>query len=185
MFGGPKLTRCPLWIQGGAETAYPRLWMLISGKRGNTLVIPDLHLPYQHPNAFDFLQSLHDYYCFQRVLCVGDIFDHHRPSYHESELDALNAEDEFERAMEDAQRLQEMFPTMHITLGNHDDLPVRQAKTVGIPLQMLSDINRIYGLSKGWVWLDQYWFDSWGSYPIVVPMVLNRRGAWDKAICEI
>jgi hypothetical protein len=158
--------------------------MLIS-TRGNTLVIPDLHLPYQHPDAFSFLESLNTYYNFQRVLCVGDIFDHHRPSYHESEADALNAEDEYERATEDAQSLQEMFPAMHITLGNHDDLPVRQAKTVGIPLQMLSDVNKVYGLSKGWIWLDQHWFDSWGSYPIVVPMVLNKRGRWDKTILEI
>jgi len=158
---------------------------MLVGPRGNTLVMPDLHLPYQHQDAFDFLWALHKHYKFQRVLNVGDIFDHHRPSFHESETDAMNSEDEFEKALADSKELQGMFPEMTITIGNHDAIPVRQAKAVGLPLGMLSDFNKVYGLKSTWKWVDQHWFDSWGSYPIVVPMVLKANGRWDGNILRV
>ena len=158
---------------------------MLLGPSGNTLVIPDLHLPYQHQDAFDFLWALHKHYKFKRVINVGDIFDHHRPSFHESETDAMNSEDEFEKALSDSGELQSMFPEMTITIGNHDAIPVRQAKAVGLPLAMLSDFNKVYGLKSTWKWVDQYWFDSWGSYPIVVPMVLKKTGRWDGNILRL
>jgi len=158
---------------------------MLLAPRGNTLIIPDLHLPYQHRDAFDFLYKLHMRYKFKRILNVGDIFDHHRPSFHESETDALNSEDEFAAAMRDAEELQSLFPDMIITIGNHDAIPVRQAKSVGLPLGMLSDFNRVYGLKASWKWREQHWFDSWGSYPLIVPMVLRKGGRWDGNILEV
>ena len=129
---------------------------VLIGPKGGTLVVPDLHLPYQHADAFQFLQALDRRYRFKRILCVGDIFDHHRPSFHESESD-----------------------------GNHDAIPVRQAKAVGLPLGMLSDFNKVYGLKPTWKWVDQHWFDSWGSYPVVIPMVLRKNGRWDGNILSL
>jgi hypothetical protein len=158
---------------------------MLIGTKGNTLLVPDLHLPYQHPDAFDFLWALHTQYKFKRILNVGDIFDHHRPSYHESESDALNPEDEFRAAKAKAHELQSMFPDMTITEGNHDLILVRQAKTIGIPLAAICDANKTYDLKKSWRWVDQLWFDSWGSYPIVVPMVLKRGGRWDGRVLEL
>ena len=155
---------------------------MLLGPKGNTLVMPDLHLPYHHVEAFDFLELLSKHYKFTRVLNVGDIFDHHRPSFHESETDAMNAEDEFDAALRESKTLQEMFPQMTITIGNHDAIPVRQAKNIGLPLSMLSDFNKVYDLKDGWKWVDQYWFDSLGSYPVVVPMVLKKNGRWDGNI---
>ena len=158
---------------------------VLIGPKGGTLVVPDLHLPYQHADAFQFLQALDRRYRFKRILCVGDIFDHHRPSFHESESDAMNSEDEYTQAVEDSQKLQKMFPNMIITIGNHDAIPVRQAKAVGLPLGMLSDFNKVYGLKPTWKWVDQHWFDSWGSYPVVIPMVLRKNGRWDGNILSL
>lgn len=158
---------------------------LLLGPKGNTLIVPDLHLPYHHRDSFEFLSALSEYYKFKRILCVGDVFDHHRPSFHESETDALNAEDEYEAARVEAHALQAMFPRMTITVGNHDAIPVRQAKTVGLPMKMLSDTNRVYELKNTWKWVDEHWFDSWGSYPVVVPMVLKSQGGWDGSILKV
>lgn len=157
---------------------------VLLGPKGHTLIIPDLHLPYQHKDSFKFLAALDEHYGFSRVLCVGDVFDHHRPSFHESETDALNSEDEFKKAQEGAWVLQEMYKSMVITIGNHDAIPIRQAKAVGLPLAMLSDFNRVYDLKPTWVWEDQLWFDSWGSFPIVLPMVLKANGRWDGRILK-
>ena len=82
------------------------------------LVISDLHIPYHHGDAFDFLQALDDEYSFDKILNVGDLYDHHAGSYHESETDAMNPEEEYEVSKEFAKDLQSIFPKMTITTGN-------------------------------------------------------------------
>jgi|DEB0MinimDraft_12_1074336.scaffolds.fasta_scaffold57253_2 hypothetical protein len=159
--------------------------MLLGGRKGNTLIISDMHMPYHHRDSLDFLWALHQEYAFERILNVGDIIDHHRGSYHESEPDAYDAETEYLLAKSAVQELEAMFPEMTITKGNHDILPERKLKTVGLPSSMLSDYNAIYGLKGGWTWTDQHKFDSWGAYPFLQPMVLNKRGRWDKDIMRI
>jgi hypothetical protein len=155
---------------------------LILSDKGNTLVISDLHLPYQHIDAFDFLNKLNIQLNCKRVLCVGDIYDNHRGSYHESEPDALGEEGEYYESMRYAHTLQGMFPNMVITRGNHDDIPRRKAKTVGLPASMLSNMNGIYGTKKGWKWEEKYMFDAWSGYPMTVPLIVDSKGRWDKRI---
>ncbi len=157
------------------------LGMTLSEK-GHKLFISDLHFPYHHKDVFDFLEALDNYYQFCEVIQVGDLFDHHRGSYHESEPDALGEEDEFHAAQEAAWTLEQMFPRMTITNGNHDAIPVRKLRTVGLPTSMLSDMNKLYDLDGGWDWADQYWLDTLGGYPVTHPMILNKRGRWDKNI---
>lgn len=152
---------------------------LLLSHEGNTLVIPDMHLPYQHQDAFNFLWNVAEAYDCIRILNVGDLYDHHAGSYHESEMDAYNAEDEYRLSKMYAKELQDMFPNMVITNGNHDKIPVRKLKSVGLPPSMLSNYNNIYETKDTWVWCDEYWFDSLGSQPMLVPMVLNKKGRWD------
>jgi len=155
------------------------------GSKGNILFISDLHMPYQHRDAMDFLWALHQEYDFQHIMNVGDAIDHHRGSYHESEPDSYDAETEYTLAKKYAQELELMFPKMIITKGNHDVLPQRKLKTVGLPASMLSDYNTLYGLKGGWTWTDRHLFDSLGGYPFCQPMVLNKRGRWDKDIMRV
>lgn len=158
---------------------------MIVGDRGNTLVISDLHMPYHHQDAFDFLWELHSYYDFNQILNVGDLYDHHRGSYHESEPDALSEEEEYKAAQEGAWTLQSMFPEMIITEGNHDCIPQRKLRTVGLPTSVLSDYNKLYETEETWVWKREHWFDSLGGFPVTHPMVLNKSGRWDKSILRL
>jgi UDP-2,3-diacylglucosamine pyrophosphatase LpxH len=158
--------------------------MLIGGQ-STALVISDLHLPYQHRDAFDFLWALHQEYRFDRIWNVGDVFDHHRGSYHESEPDAMSEEQEFKMCKKYAQELQEMFPIMQIAQGNHDIIPQRKLKSVGLPMEMLKNFNQMYGLEETWEYKDRWWFDSDASYPVTVPMILKPNGRWDKNIPKV
>ena len=158
---------------------------LIVSDQGNTLILPDIHFPYHHKDTFDFLGSLSDYYNPERVFCVGDIFDNHRPSYHESEGDSLSEEDEYLLAKSNAHDLKELFPQMVIARGNHDDLPVRKAKSAKLPVSMLSDMNALYDLGDGWSWVHEHYFDSWGGDPIVIPFHRNKRGRWAKTFTRL
>jgi len=158
---------------------------MLLGGRGNTLIISDLHIPYHHRDAFDFLWALHQEYQFSRILNVGDIADHHAGSYHESEPDAYDAETEYTLTKKYMQELEAMFPKMTITVGNHCMIPTRKLKSAGLPSSMLQDHNSLYELQGGWDWVPKYSFDSWGAYPVMQPMVLNKRGRWDKDILKI
>jgi predicted phosphodiesterase len=154
---------------------------LILGKK-NTLVISDLHLPYQHRDAFKFLAALDTTFNFEQILNVGDLYDHHRGSYHESEVDSLSEEDEYLSAQKAAKELQQMFPKMLIANGNHDSIPQRKLKTVGLPQSMLSDYNKLYGTNQGWEWSNCHWVDSFGGFPVTHPMVLKKNGRWDGVV---
>jgi UDP-2,3-diacylglucosamine pyrophosphatase LpxH len=158
--------------------------MLVGGE-GNTLIISDMHLPYHHKDALEFLDTLNGHYGFDRVLNVGDLYDHHRGSYHESEMDAFSEEKEFSRARKAAHDLQDIFPDMVITEGNHDCIPMRKAKTLGLSAGMIKNYNEMYDTGYGWQWVQEHWFDSWGAFPITHPMVLNKRGRWDKCILKL
>lgn len=155
---------------------------VVLGREGNYLVISDLHIPYHHRDAFDFLWAVYSYYDCIEILNVGDVIDHHAGSYHESEPDALSSEDEYYQSQKYCKELQSMFPEMVITEGNHDKIPKRKLKSVGLPASMAYDYNQMYGLDKGWKWTERHSFDSKGGQPVLVPMVLNKRGRWDKKV---
>lgn len=153
---------------------------VILSDKGNFLVISDLHVPYQHQDALDFLKAVEECYECEHILNVGDIVDHHSGSYHESEPDALSPSEEYRRAKEDLAGIQVAFPNMVITRGNHDDIPTRKLKTAGLPMEMLSDFNRLYDLNEGWQWIEgEYEFDTGNSVPIIVPMQLTSAGRWN------
>lgn len=118
----------------------------------STLFISDLHYPYQHPDAYDFLEALMEYYQFEQIANVGDLVDNHYPSYHEKEPEAYGGSEEIEKASEGLQKLERLFPKMKISLGNHDILAKRKATTAGIPLEWVSCPNKVYGLKGGWDW---------------------------------
>lgn len=152
---------------------------MLLGNHGNSLFISDMHAPYQHPQALDFLFELNEIYKFVKAYSVGDLSDHHSPSFHTSEPDALNAEDEYTETKIVLRDLQSIFPSLIITPGNHCLMPQRKAKEVGLPVSMLSDFNQIYGLKKTWKWHDpDYYFDSKGAIPTVMHMPLRDNGEW-------
>ena len=158
---------------------------LVLGDQGNTLIISDMHLPYQHRDAMDFLQALDDEFMFEQVLNVGDLYDHHRGSYHESEPDALGEEQEYMLAKKAAHELQSIFPNMVITEGNHDAIPQRKLKSAGLPASIVGDYNQMYETEDTWIWKKEHWFNSLGGFPVTHPMVLNRRGRWDKVVLKV
>jgi hypothetical protein len=153
------------------------------GTDGDTLYISDLHIPYHHPQAFDFLYELNHIYKFDRIVSVGDVYDHHQASFHPSEPDALNAEDEYQESKRYARELQQIFPKMDITPGNHCRIPQRKAKEVGLPISMLSDFNKLYGTKRGWRWHeDGLWLNVRRSRPVNFAMTLTSKGEWDGDI---
>lgn len=119
--------------------------------KGNILVVPDLHEPFEHKDFFKFCVKVYEMYNCKRVICTGDIIDHHRIARHTTEPDADGAEQEKEKAIKKLTKWYRRFPEMDIILGNHDLIPYRQAKEIGIPASAVVRLTDWYLMPKKWL----------------------------------
>tara|TARA_Y100000310_G_scaffold75313_1_gene71605 strand:- start:469 stop:1371 length:903 start_codon:yes stop_codon:yes gene_type:complete len=112
---------------------------------------PDIHAPYNHPDTIEFLLWVSEWReCQERVVNVGDLMDFHSMSRFVSEVDASNPVDEYEKALSFVEEYSQAFPEGDMVLGNHDLIPQRQMKELGLLPSMLRADNELYGLSEAW-----------------------------------
>lgn len=114
-----------------------------------------MHIPYQHKDAIKFLVAIKKLYKPDLVVSVGDLGDFHNVSFHKSDPRLPNANDELLALQQYARELEKHFPDMFITLGNHDQLPARRLFDQGLPDSFLKPYNDLYGVGKGWKFIDE------------------------------
>jgi len=120
----------------------------------SVLVISDLHIPYHHQDALEFLQALKDKYQPDLVVNIGDELDHHAISMHEHNPDLMSAGDELRDARVYVKQLEKIFPKMTLVHSNHSSLVYRRALKFGLPKDYLKTYNEFLGVGKGWKWVD-------------------------------
>jgi predicted phosphodiesterase len=123
-------------------------------KYKSVLVISDLHIPYHHKDAFDFLKALKAKYKPDLIVNIGDELDHHQISMHEHNPDLMSAGDELRTSREYIKELEKIFPEMTIVHSNHSSLVYRRALKYGLPKDYLKSYNEFLGVGKGWAWVD-------------------------------
>lgn len=119
------------------------------------LVIPDLHAPYHHPDALEFLRYVTAAYDPDITVCLGDETDGHGISFHDSDPNLDSAGVELEKAKEFLHKLHELIPVMRICHSNHGSLVYRRAKVAGLPAQMIKTYREILFPDRdasGWEW---------------------------------
>jgi hypothetical protein len=116
------------------------------------LVISDMHAPYHHPDAINFLKALNAKFKFDAVVNIGDEVDQHALSFHDHDPDLLSAGHELDKAIKTLQELYKEFPVMKICESNHGSLLYRKGLHHGIPRVMLKDYNEVLGAPKEWHW---------------------------------
>lgn len=130
--------------------------MSIKAPKYNTksiLVISDQHIPYEHPDMFDFLQAVKAKYKPTMVLNIGDELDKHALSFHDSDSDLPSAGDELKLATVKLKRMEKLFPEMVLVDSNHGSMALRKFKHHGIPMKYLATQHEIYGVSNKWQWV--------------------------------
>lgn len=131
-----------------------------SRPRQRVLVIPDLHAPFSHPRALEFLRKLQRQFQPTQVVCIGDLVDQHALSAFVKGPRSLNASSELHAAKTFLQRLAKLFPKMLCCLGNHDLRYLKRANEAGIPGEYLKDFSDIIGAPQGWKFADQFEIDG-------------------------
>lgn len=123
------------------------------------LVVGDLHAPYTHPDAIDFLRSVRDEYSPDMVVQVGDETDGHAISFHDSDPNLDSAGVELEKAKAVLEEVHALFPNLLVCDSNHGSLVYRRAKAHGLPVQFIKKYRDILFPDHGapaWSWADAW-----------------------------
>jgi predicted phosphodiesterase len=123
---------------------------LIAVEKRQTLVFSDTHMPFNHPNYLQFLKDTYAKYNCGSVVCLGDLVDHHALSRHDSEGCAKSPYDELNMALAEVKKYVEAFPYVKMCKGNHDEIIVRQSKTLGIGERFLKTFSELYCIPDTW-----------------------------------
>jgi len=124
-------------------------------------IIGDTHLPYELDGYLDFCVETFDKYGVDTVVHIGDMFDNHSLSFHDSEPTLHNVMGEYESAYERASNWYEAFPEATLIMGNHDRIPARQLRKLGMePSIYMRPIEELFGMPPGWQVVDQVEIDN-------------------------
>ena len=131
-------------------------WNLKADEHDNSriLFISDLHAPYHHPKALEFLASLKAKYNPTRIIIGGDEADLHACNMHGVDPDLPSAGDELKMAKAFMKELFELFPVADILESNHTSLAYRRAFKAGIAKGYMKSYNEVFGAPDTWVWHD-------------------------------
>ncbi len=123
-------------------------------------VIGDLHVPFDHPNYLKFLQDTFKQFNVGQVVCIGDLIDNHAISRHQTETCAKSAYDELDASINRLKTYVKAFPKVKICQGNHDNIPERQAATLGIGKRFLKSFNDLLELPHTWQIEEEFIIDN-------------------------
>ena len=114
-------------------------------------VIGDLHIPYELDGYRQWCAKIFRREKVQKYISVGDIIDHHALSFHESEPMLKGVSGELLDARDRLKPWFKTFPKLTICAGNHDLIPKRQLKKVGMDAEVwMRPLAEVYDFPPGW-----------------------------------
>ena len=116
------------------------------------LTVSDLHCPWQHPDAFDFLADLARRYKPDKVVVLGDEIDAQAFSRFPRNPDMHSPGHEIEAARQALRPLYRLFPRAQVCESNHTIRPWRRASEAGMPGVLLQDVRRVLDAPRAWRW---------------------------------
>lgn len=115
------------------------------------LAIPDLHCPFQHPKALDFLCRQYERFQCDTVICLGDEIDAHSfSSKFHANPDLPSPHDELELARDALEPYYLRFPEVVVIESNHSSRIFKKASSSGLPSQILKAYADIIEAPPGW-----------------------------------
>ena len=124
------------------------------------LVIPDLHMPFEHKEALEFCVDLKRRYDCNKIVFLGDLLDNHFASFHSISTKAKGGSEELSLAKEALKPWYKEFPDAKVCTSNHDSIPERKLEAGSIPKEWLRPINEVLGIHN-WEFKDTWDFGTW------------------------
>jgi len=123
------------------------------------LVVGDIHAPFELDGYLSFLKSTAKEWNVTDVVFIGDVIDNHYSSYHESEPQTMGADEELLQAAQHLKPFYKAFPKAYVTIGNHDRIVARKAKTAGLSQIWLRDYSDVLD-TPGWTFVENITIDG-------------------------
>ena len=124
-------------------------------------IIGDSHIPYCLDGYMEFCAATFKAWKIDTVIHIGDLVDHHALSFHDSEPTLKGATGEMLDARECLQPWYDTFPKLTLINGNHDIIPARQLKKIGMDADVwLKPLAEVYQFPKGWKVADELMIDG-------------------------
>jgi len=155
---------------------------------GNYLVISDLQIPFEHPDALKFCSYIKRHYQIsdENVYNVGDELDQYWGGLWDKDPDASHtANQEIQQCISTLEEWYAAFPLMKLCDSNHGTRWKRKALAAQIPSQLMRLYRDIIRAPEGWQWKKQWKVDCkspflvthgddyGGQYPAVQAMTLS------------
>lgn len=131
-----------------------------SKNTGDVLIVGDLHAPFILDNYLEWCYELSKEYKTKKTIFIGDIVDGHSWSYHESDVDGYSVGDELQAAKRQLKLAYKLFPDADITLGNHDLLIARKARTAGLSRHFIKDLGEVIEAPTTWRFGMEFKYDN-------------------------
>lgn len=126
---------------------------------GDYLIISDLQIPFEEPEALKFCYQLKLHYKIpdENVYNVGDELDQYWGGlWSKSPEAAHTANQEIAQSQETLKQWYDRFPQMKLCLSNHGSRWIRKAFAAEIPSQLLRSYREIIKAPEGWRW-QKHW----------------------------
>lgn len=124
------------------------------------LAIPDLHCPFNHIDALDFLKAVRDAYLPTKIVCLGDEVDFHAYSKWPKDPDGLSPGKELQAAIEALIPFYLAFPEVQVCVSNHTIRPGKMMKLMGLPAAFLPAYSTMLNAPDGWSWHEHIIIDN-------------------------
>lgn len=124
-------------------------------------IIGDQHYPYHLEGYAQWCADIFDQWDVDTVVHIGDLVDHHALSFHDSEPMLQGVTGEMLSTREQLQEMYDLFPELTLIEGNHDLIPARQLRKLGMePSIFMKPIEEIYGMPEGWTVVNEHEIDG-------------------------
>ena len=117
--------------------------------------IGDTHSPVMLEGYPEWCMDVFESWGVTRIIHIGDFVDWHAASRHESEVGYADVCGEYEKAYEQVQHQASVFGNkIECMIGNHDCIPQRTLKSLGMPSALLRNYNEMWGVD--WTFHPRY-----------------------------
>lgn len=134
--------------------------MQLTKGQETVLVIPDMQIPFEHPDSLEFIKALRDMIEPTVIVNVGDEVDQMALSRFDPDPEADGAGPELRKAIDRLQPWYEEFPEMLLCESNHTARVYKQAFLAGIPEAYLRTVPEWLEAPEGWQWATTWRIDG-------------------------
>lgn len=115
------------------------------------LIIPDLHLPFQHKDAFVFLDAVKEAFGLDEVVCIGDLMDKYTSTRFPKHPVSSGARSELNKVKRILNKeVYTRYKKMRMCIGNHEMRSEKRIIDAGILPEEMKTLNELYEMPKGW-----------------------------------